>query len=146
MLLVQKILLNDQINYHIIFIHFYRLLSIEVINGSLPTREVYQYNHRWSAAHTKVKFLSIKQKFQISSETRNDAGKLKKTISKKDTFKILDIMSYKLTCGIICEQFGEQTWFHSIDLFIAKNHLECVGDYFVNFVHEYLSRFEFQRK
>ena len=29
-----------------IFVLFFRLLSIGVINGSLPTREVYQY-HRW---------------------------------------------------------------------------------------------------
>ena len=42
-----KFLLYEYTNYLLILLSIsYRLLSIEVINGSLPTREVYQYNHR----------------------------------------------------------------------------------------------------
>ena len=33
--------------------YFFRLLSIGVINGSLPTREVYQY-HRWRKKYTPL--------------------------------------------------------------------------------------------
>ena len=33
-------------NFWFVFFRIFRLLSIGVINGSLPTREVYQY-HRW---------------------------------------------------------------------------------------------------
>ena len=81
-------------NYLLILLSIsYRLLSIEVINGSLPTREVYQYNHRWSVAHN-VKILSKEQKCRILSK-RNDRRKSNKTISLKDAF---NVYSYNLTC------------------------------------------------
>jgi len=101
------------------------LLSIEVINGSLPTREVYQYNHRWSVAHN-VKF------YQKNKHVDYFLKEMTEVISLKDAFKILDVYSYNLTCRMICEQFGEQTWFQSIDLYIAENHVKCAGDTSVN--------------
>ena len=123
-----KFLLYEYTNYLLILLSIsYRLLSIEVINGSLPTREVYQYNHRWSVAHN-VKILSKEQKCRILSK-RNDRRKSNKTISLKDAF---NVYSYNLTCRMIYEQFGEQTWFQSIDLYIAESHAKCAGDISVN--------------
>ena len=123
----RKYFLHEYTNYLLILLSIsYRLLSIEVINGSLPTREVYQYNHRWSVAHN-VKILSKEQKCRILSK-RNDRRKSNKTISLKDAFKILDVYSYNLTLRMIYEQFGEQIRFQSIDLYIAESHAKCVGD------------------
>ena len=128
-------------------IHFYRLLSIEVINGSLPTREVYQYNHRWSAAHIDVKFFTLKTPTILIVIFQNNRNK-----TERKNWKQCFLWTLRSKFRFL--QFNRADWsannlankpdFNFIDLFIAKNHLECVGGYFIKFVHENFHRFEFK--
>jgi hypothetical protein len=122
--------------------------SIGVINGSLPTREVYQYNHRWSAAHIDVKFLLWRLRLFRLLSSKATETKLREKMGKqcflwtsRSNFRFLQFNRADWSANNLANKPG----FKFIDLFIANNHLECVvGSYFIKFVHENFHRFEFK--
>ena len=116
----------EYINYLLILLFIFIDCSLSKLSTVHSLLEKFTNTIIDDLLHITLKF------YQKNKHVEYFLKEMTEVISLKDAFKILDVYSYNLTCRMICEQFGEQTWFQSIDLYIAENHVKCAGDNSVN--------------